>query len=113
MIVRASGELLKYGSLIRFTSGVLTQITSLLGLEDDSALMQVSSFAASCCDGDFRILAGTGQFEPYIDKNACDFLEDHIKEYLKRAITNRLSFLDHDRFVGYFRTNSQSEYLLY
>ncbi|MFH1139847.1 MAG: DUF3369 domain-containing protein [Pseudomonadota bacterium] len=113
MIIDSAGELLKPQSLAQFTSGVLMQMTSLLGLNDDSLLMQTAGFAVSNHNGAFRILAATGQFEQYVDRRADEVLDEEIRNDLGRAVAEGKSFVERDRFVGYFRTSRHSENVLY
>ncbi len=113
-IVEASAALFELQSLSHFVSGVLRQLTALLNMKDDSLYLQLSSFAATPGTGDdYCILAATGEFENAVGQPLRKALPDPVLSRLETAVRTRSSVLVDGAYVGYFRTSSGSENLLY
>ena len=106
-IIEASANLLKLGSLKQFTNGVLTQLTSFLGLDESSLFIQTSSFAATHDGSDFFILAGTGQFEKYVGRRVREVEENHIQEDLALAAPGEKRFSGRRPVRGLFHDPEQ------
>lgn len=116
-IIDASRDLFEPQSLTQFSAGVLQQLTSLLNLGDDSLYLQCSGFAANCTDtceiDEFRILSGHGQFAGSVGRRTGDVISPAIQQHLALARGERRTLVGENDFVGYFRTSSGSENLVY
>ncbi len=112
-IVAASANLFELRSLKQFATGALLQLTSLLHFDENSFYIHSSGFAASRQQGDFYVLAATGDFKDYIDKPIWEVVPEEIRTFLTQAIKQKQSLFSDNIYVGYFCTRSGSENLLY
>ena len=116
-IIHATRSLFEKQSLQQFSAGVLQQLTALLNLGADSMVLQCAGFTArrdeERSDDDFIILAGTGQYEQTDGRRLRDVVAQPIARKLMQAVKGGKSSIDASDFVGYFRTASHSENLVY
>ncbi|MDO9632114.1 MAG: DUF3369 domain-containing protein, partial [Humidesulfovibrio sp.] len=113
-IIEASENIFELQSLEKFSTGVLTQITAILSLNQNAIVCQASGFAAVNNQGEFNILAATGEFQAHIRKNVADVLPTDIHEMVIKAVRDRSSlFYDGKRYIGYFRSRNGSESVIY
>jgi len=112
-IVAASANLFELRSLRQFANGALLQLTSLLHFDENSLYIQSSGFTASRQKGEFYVLAATGEFKNYIDKPVREVVPEEICSFLTYAIEHQHSLFVDNVYVGYFRTRSGSENLVY
>ena len=119
MIIDASSSLLKLLSLKQFTAGVLTQLTAILGLEDNSLLLQKSDkpcgFAATLAEhgNNYVIMAATGQYEAYLDQCITDLNNDDIMQDIHHVLKQKKSVFTDKRVICYFKTHNNIENILY
>jgi len=117
MIINASSSLLKLPSLKQFTSGVLTQLTSILGFEDNSLLLQTADgtcgFAATAAQGNYKIIAGTGHYEKYVNQCVTDLDNENVMEDINQAIRRKMNNFKDKSVVCYFKTHNNIENILY
>lgn len=112
-IISSTRELYRRDSMELFARGVLDQTSSLLRINDDCLFLHSpSGFAATVCDGDFAVLAGTGEFSHCGGAAGC-VLDEEVKDVLRRAVRDRASHFSRDHFVEYFRSGRGGESLLY
>ncbi|CAN2046906.1 3'3'-cGAMP-specific phosphodiesterase 2 [Candidatus Magnetomoraceae bacterium gMMP-13] len=113
-IIQSSARLFEIQSLRQFAKGVLTQLLSILRLDESSLYLQVSGFTASQCDQkDFVIIAATGKFENCVDKSLKEAVPEDIMELLNTALVKKKSFFRNDSYIGYFPIKNNSVTLLY
>ncbi|MBU1229981.1 MAG: DUF3369 domain-containing protein [Proteobacteria bacterium] len=113
-IIEASENIFELQSLEKFSTGVLTQLTALLALQRDALVCQASGFAAVGHQGQFSILAATGEFQQHIRKNVEDVLPAEIHEIFVRTVQQRSSlFFNGKRYMGYFCSRNGSESVIY
>lgn len=113
-IIDSSKNLFAPQKLCQFSQGVLTQLLSILHLDDSSLYLQESSFTASQYRGDdFVILAATGKLKDQVGKPLKEAVQEEILVDVNRALEAEKSFYADGRFVGYFATRSGSRHLLY
>ncbi len=103
-IIEASSSIFELKSLENFIVGALTQITSLLYLEEHSAF--VMSFAACEKDGELYILAGTGAYAAFNMKRVKEVVPPDIQECLERAVAQGETQYLEGRCVIYFKTKN-------
>ena len=117
MIIHASSSLLKLTSLKQFTAGVLTQLTSILGFEENSMLVQKANgtcgFAATEERGNYKIIAGTGLYEQYLDQCVTDLGDEHVHERINQVLLRKESIFNEKNLVCYFKTQNNIENILY
>ena len=117
MIINASSSLLKLPSLKQFTSGVLTQLTSILGFENNSLLLQtadgICGFSATAAHGNYKIIAGTGHYEKYVNQCVTHLDDEKVMEDINQAISRKMNNFKDKRVVCYFKTNNNIENILY
>ncbi len=113
LIIASTGHLFADQRLRNFAAGVLTQLQSVLKLDDDSLFMQRSGFAASGDRGRFHVLAATGDFDGYIDQPLESVASGQIREGIAEALRRRESIFTQDAYIGYFCTENGSVNLLY
>ncbi|UCF91592.1 MAG: DUF3369 domain-containing protein [Desulfobacterales bacterium] len=112
-IIDASADLFELRSLRQFAQGVLTQLLSLLHLDESSLLMQASAFTASRNNDDFIIIAATGQYEDTVGQPVKKVVPEHLRQHVIRAMQAEQSLFVEDMYIGYFATRLGSRHLLF
>jgi response regulator RpfG family c-di-GMP phosphodiesterase len=113
-ILKASASIFEARAIEQFSAGVLTQLISLLHLEEDALYAKASGFAAARNGELFRILSGTGSYSDCVDQPVEKVAPDDVMEVLQQArAEKRELFLDDNRYVGYFCSENGSENFLY
>ena len=119
MIINASSSLLQLPSLKQFAAGVLTQLTAILGFEENSLLLQKSDkpcgFAATRADhgSNYVIMAGTGRYEDYLDQCITNLDNDDIMRDIHQALKQKTSVFTEKRVICTFKTHNNIENILY
>ncbi|MBP7283643.1 MAG: DUF3369 domain-containing protein [Leptospiraceae bacterium] len=103
-IIQASSSIFEMQTLEKFISGVLTQLVSLLNLQEDSFFGVTSSFATTLENGTFKVIAGTGEYEdkPYI--NLASIKNPDAKITIEEAIRSKQSQYKENFCVLYFES---------
>ncbi len=105
-IIDASATLFQASSLEPFARGVLTQMTSLLRLEDSSMYLEnASGFAAQEERDDFLIVAGTGDFAGLETHHASEVLSPRELELIREAAAKQDCIFEDDCYLGCFGTD--------
>ncbi|KPA16132.1 response regulator receiver modulated metal dependent phosphohydrolase [Candidatus Magnetomorum sp. HK-1] len=112
-ILKASVSLLRLQSLKQFASGALTQLSSLLGLDDQSLYLHASGFTAAQDEGDLKIIAGTGKFKDHLYQSLEEAVPDNIKKLLEQAETSQNNVITNTDYVGHFISRNGSKNYLY
>lgn len=112
-IIEASSSMFKLQSLSKFASGVLLQLISLLGLHKNSLYCNTSGLAAAKNDGQFIILAATGDFEAYLHKNIAAALPPVIMQELSQVMSSKQSMIFGSQYIGYRHSYAGSENIIY
>lgn len=112
-IIHASSNLFEINSLNQFASGVLNQLTAILQLDEDSMYLHASGFAASKEQGNFKILAGGGQFEKGINHDVDEVIDASIREEIYNAVAKKQGFFADDHYIGFFESQNGSQSVLY
>jgi len=112
-IINASGNLLKLPSLKQFTHGVLTQLTSILELDESSLYLQQCCFATKHNKDQYCILAGTGEFEKFSGQSVENISIKEVQDGMKKAIQLKESFFVDNSYIGYFKTQNDCENIIY
>lgn len=113
-ILKASASIFEARAIEQFSEGVLTQLISLLHLEEDAIYAKASGFAAARNGEVLRILSGTGAYSDCVNQPVEKVATDDVMAVLQRArMEKRELFLEDDRYVGYFCSENGSENFLY
>ena len=113
-IIEASENIFELQSLEKFSTGVLTQLTSLLALHRNALVCQASGFTAVNNQGQFNILAATGEFQQHIRKNVEEVLPADIHALFMQTVRDRSTlFFNGQRYIGYFCSRNGSESVIY
>ncbi len=112
-IVKSSPTIFKAQSLGEFASGALIQLASTICLEDDSLLARASGFAAARQEGEFKVIASTGRYEKNRGQLINQIKDQEAIKCIEQAAKNKKSFFSDTAFVGYYRTSSDSENIIY
>ncbi len=113
LVIKSSERIFENQSLKRFTTGLLDRILSILRLDKSSLYIQASGFAAAYEQHNFSVVAATGQFENFIDKDVREVIPENIQHYLKLALEKQEGIFIDDAYVGYFSTETGSTNLIY
>lgn len=112
-IVNASGSLFEIQSMEHFIAGVLTQLTSLLRLDEDAIYCGTTCFATTVPDGELMILAGTGAYADCNNKLAREALPAPVFADLQEASQKRNSLYYDNRCVIYFFNKNKKSNMVY
>ena len=113
-IIAASASLFQTDSLELFARGVLTQMTSLLHLEDSSIYMgDASGLAARDRMDDFIIVAGTGDFAHMESRLASEVLKEQEMRLIRRAVHDDQCFFSQSSYAGCFGMANGARHVLF
>ena len=113
-IVLASADLFRTSNLDLFVRGVLTQMTSLLRLEESSMYLGVASgFAARDKRDDFVIIAGTGDFRETESKLASEVLDEDEMRLVRRAAEAKDGLFGSQCYAGCFGVEEERRHVLF
>jgi response regulator RpfG family c-di-GMP phosphodiesterase len=111
-ILKSSVSLFRLQSLKQFASGALTQLSSLLGL-DDQLYLHASGFTAAQDEGELKIIAGTGKFENCLNQPLDKVVSKNIMNLLDQASNTQNSIISNTEYVGHFTSRNGSKNYLY
>lgn len=100
-IINASATIFQLGSMERFASGVLEQLTSLLRLDDDAVYLGTEKIAARSLGGRLEVLAAAGRFAPLVGTDGRETLPHDVVEELERALFERRTICGDGRLTSY------------
>lgn len=103
-IVDASKKLFEINSLRKFASGLIMQLSAMYGFDNDALYLRSSGFAVTDKNGDRVVLAATGEFAEYIDKNVEELHNPEILALLDEAKEKKTSIVSGEILVGYYRS---------
>ncbi len=99
-------------NLRHFASALLEQVGHLLGYQAQG-LCASRMYAASRAEGRLQVLAATSEYQGLLADSAVADLPADVRDALDRALATRASSFEDGRFIGYYRTHSGNESLLY
>lgn len=112
-IIDATAGLFQLQSLKKLATGILTQLTSILGMDESSLYLRAMGLAAVRKEGDFRVIAATGQYEQSIGKNVKQVVTKEIFEKIEEVVAGKKSMIFEDYYIGYFVSGDLSENLIF
>ncbi|RJP83322.1 MAG: DUF3369 domain-containing protein [Desulfobacteraceae bacterium] len=113
LVIQSSEHIFSNNSLENFTAGVLKQMASILNLDKDNFNSKVSGFAALYQNNQFSILAGTGDFKKMVAQDTPTTLPEPIKTHLTLSMERKKGLFIDDAYIGYFRTKTGAQNLIY
>ncbi|MCA1940356.1 MAG: DUF3369 domain-containing protein [Caenispirillum bisanense] len=111
-VVEATTNILGLRRMQEFTAGVLTQVTSLMHLEDSAAYIRTDGLAATHGHDGYRVVAGIGEFAPLAAADGAGLAADVVAE-LDAAVAEGENRYTHNRFTSYFRSAQGAENLIH
>ncbi|WP_378951709.1 DUF3369 domain-containing protein [Pelosinus sp. sgz500959] len=113
-IIESSATMFEAQSIGNFTSGVLSQIISLLNMNPTALSYHVSGIAVTKKNlNDLLILAATGSYKSLIGKTMTPESFIGPRNDIMNAFKEKQNLYFHDRFVIYFCSKQGSENVLY
>lgn len=106
-VIESTSNVFEQRSLTKFFSGLLQQIMSLLRIDQQSMLLQITGIGAVYSENDFKIIAQIS------DDSGDDSIAQEAYKYLNKAIKSKQSIFEDDILVGYFPSQSDKISLLY
>jgi len=109
-IVEASNRLFEINSLKQFTAGLIMQMISMYGLEEEAIYFRKpSGMAAAKKNGHLIVLAGCGEFEEYVDRKIEEVANEQILKCLEEAENKKQPLFKDNIFVGYYKSLGEIE----
>jgi len=108
-IIIATRELLCVSGLGSFADGVLTQLTSWLGIAGPGLLC----VRRQPHDGDTRVIAASGVYLDLFQQPLAELLNQQIREAVSIALDEGRPLVEDERLVLYFRTPDQDAFAIY
>ncbi len=109
-IVEASNSLFEISSLKRFTAGLIMQMISMYGFDQEAIYFRKSSsLAATRKNGHLIVLAGCGEFEELVDRTIEEVADDEIIACIEEAGTVGKPIFRDNVFVGYYKSLGEIE----
>ena len=111
-VIEGSTYIFKERYLKEFTIGALQQLTSLLHLESDAALMTAKIIAAHESNHELKVIAATGTYEQHIGEHPSSVLSKNIIDRWLSSTDNMLNIGESEIIVS-FIAGKDSRSLLY
>lgn len=116
-IIDSSANMFRAHSMDGFVSGLMMQILSILGFDDNSFYSRASGFVAGCGHGNTnqpsRIVVGTGAYEGSIDRPVETVVDERARQYIRQALQEKTSIYFDNGCVIYFRNHANTQGLVY
>jgi len=110
-IIYATKSISEERSLEIFTEGVLTQLISILNLNNDSLIINTNHGLSIGKEKDnYKILASTGDFK---NSHNFDNIDENVKNLILDSLKNEKTYFENDDYVGYFKFNEDISYSIY
>lgn len=111
-IIEATRDIYEQHSLEKFSSGVLTQIVSLLRINGNSLLLSSDGITLEkdLDNNHFKILASTGR---YSKKNLNEIMTEEFTEVVKNVMESKKSIFTDDAYIGYSKSDTDKVNIIY
>ncbi len=101
-------------NLRTFASAVLDQLNYLLDLNGEGLYAsRLSTYTASSVEGQVTVLAATGSYARLLVNEEISSLPAQVRDALTRALAEKASHHGQRHYVGYYRTRSGNENVIY
>ncbi len=108
-VIDSTSNVLEKRTLQHFFSGILQQVMSLLHINDESMLVQVTGISAVYSEDDYQVIAHINAD----GEEAPQEIDEQTLQYLNKARDEKKSIFENDILVGYFPSNSGKVSLLF
>ncbi|MBF0427943.1 MAG: DUF3369 domain-containing protein [Magnetococcales bacterium] len=108
-IIDATANLFEPNSLKLLASGILTQLASIIDLEQSGHQHTTSSIAFSDRRGEMLVYAGSGRFKRAINKPLKQILSQALYQRIQEGMTEKKSLFFENYYFGYFCSTPQIE----
>lgn len=112
-IIDSFSNIFQMQTIYDFSSSVLSQLTSILNLNDTILHYKPSSFAAVKVDNQFYIIAATGDYLKDINKKILDVLPDNVIKNLNNAYKSKKNIYQVNSLIIYLQSKTGYESLIY
>ncbi|MCB1877429.1 MAG: DUF3369 domain-containing protein [Chromatiales bacterium] len=117
-IIDSSANMFRAHSMDMFVSGLMMQILSILGFDDNSFYSRASGFVAGCGQGGdttqpSRIVVGTGAYEGAVDRPVEAVVDERARKYIRQALQEKSSIYFENGCVIYFHNHANTQGLVY
>jgi len=114
-IITASGNLFELQSFSHFASGILSQLTSILRLDESSLYVNISCLSAlqEVNQHKYCILAATGDFAGDENHSIDEVSNKEVLSKLMKAAQKHESIFTENSYTGYFESRKGEHNLLY
>jgi len=112
-IIESAASLFKLQSFNEFVSGVLTQMTSLMRLDESAMYCRTSGITAKRSGEEFVIEAAIGDYTGYVRRPIREALPGEAIALVERALRERRSIYLPTSFIAYFMSRGGAENIIY
>ncbi len=112
-VIKASSHIFKERYLHEFTNGALNQLTSLLYLEPNAALVNSTGVAALESGQKVKVVAAIGDFQELIGKDPSDSIPEPILDDWLKSTDTSYSIINKNEVIVSFTTDDNHKSLLY
>jgi len=112
-VIKASSHIFKERYLHEFTNGALNQLTSLLYLEPNAALVNSTGVAALESGQKVKVVAAIGEYQSLIGQDPSDSIPKTILEDWLTSTENGFSIIKENEVIVSFTTDDNHKSLLY
>ncbi|MBF0452862.1 MAG: DUF3369 domain-containing protein [Candidatus Magnetomorum sp.] len=112
-ILKSSVSLFRLQSLKQFANGALIQLSSLLGLDNQSVFLHASGFTAAQDEGELKIIAASGKFKDCLNQPLEESIPKNIRDLLDDAANAQDGIISNTDYAGHFISRNGSKNLLY
>lgn len=113
-VIKASTDLFKERYLREFTIGALQQLTALLYLETEAALMEMTSVAALSSGPEIKVIAASGEYEKHIGGSPKKIIPKHIiDDWMSDSHKDLVQILEKEIVVSFSAENNRKSLLYF
>lgn len=113
-ILKATSNVFRLQSMEQLTSGVLMQVMSIIGMDEDAFFSHASGFVSltpgkkneATPVSDMLVISATGRFESNINQPVSRVLDPDILQQIEAARNNKKNIYSHDSCVVYLHQDS-------
>lgn len=112
-VIESSADIFGLKNIRHFTEGVLSQLTSLLHVDNGAAYMKAEGLAVSHTAEGLKVMAATGDYEKLVGQDANSALPKNVLVDIEQVLQSKESVYRDDRFIGFFSTPQGTTNILY
>lgn len=114
-IINATSDVFRLQSMEQLVSGVLMQVMSIIGIDEDAFYSHASGFISLNQDhtkkkdtstSNMRIISGTGRFEDKINQPVTNIVDQKILDQIEQARLNKKNIYSDESCIVYLKNDS-------